>query len=291
MRNPDGSTARTYAGRARAPADVLWDGIDDNGKRVPDGKYSAELQVNYANGSQPKAESTPFFVDNHVPQIDVSSDALLFSPTPDSKLPAVTIKQSSSDEDLWEGEVRTAAGARVRGWFWKGKAADFSWDGKDENGNAVPDGYYTYVVKAQTKAGNVTTKELSGIQIDTRPTPVYVTAGANGFSPNGDGFKDTITFATLVALKDGVKSWKLSMVDSASREQKSFTGPTPVPASFTWDGKDQTGIATAADGLYTAVLPVEYFKGNVAHREVGALPPGRHPAEGRPHPGGAAVLP
>ena len=89
--------------------------------------------------------------------------------------------------------MRTAAGQKVRGWFWKGKAADFAWDGKDENGNLMPDGYYSYVVKAQTKAGNSTTKELRGIQIDTRPTPVYVTAGDNGFSPNGDGFKDTIT--------------------------------------------------------------------------------------------------
>jgi flagellar hook assembly protein FlgD/outer membrane protein OmpA-like peptidoglycan-associated protein len=264
VRNADGSTARTYTGRARAPADILWDGIDDNGKRVTDGKYTAELQVIYANGSQPKAETTPFFVDNHIPQIDVSSPALLFSPTPDSKLPAVSIKQSSSDEDLWEGEVRSSTKQKVRGWFWKGKAADLSWDGKDENGNLMPDGYYTYVVTAQTKAGNVTTKELAGIQIDTRPTPVYVTAGANGFSPNGDGVKDTITFATLVALKDGVKSWKLSMTDSASLEQKTFSGPTPVPGSFTWDGKDQKGIATAPGGLYTAVLTVEYFKGNVA---------------------------
>jgi flagellar hook assembly protein FlgD/outer membrane protein OmpA-like peptidoglycan-associated protein len=264
VRGADGATARTYTGRAKAPADILWDGIDDNGKRVADGKYTAELQVIYANGSQPKAETTPFFVDNHVPQIDVSSPALLFSPTADSRLPAVTVKQSSSDEDLWEGDMRTSTGQKVRSWFWKGKAADFTWDGKDENGNQAADGYYTYVVKAQTKAGNVTTKELAGIQIDTRPTPVYVTAGANGFSPNGDGVKDSMSFAALVALKDGVKSWKLSMTDAASQEQKVFTGPTPVPASFSWDGRDQKGIAAAPDGLYTAVLTVEYFKGNVA---------------------------
>ncbi len=260
----DGGVVRSYAGRSKAPDDVLWDGIDDAGKRVPDGRYTAELQVTYSNGSQPRAESTPFFVDNHVPQIDVSSAALLFSPTPDSKLAALTIKQSSSDEDLWEGEIRSSAGQKVRGWFWKGKAAEFAWDGKDENGNLMPDGYYTYAVKAQTKAGNTTTKELRGIQIDTRPTPVYVTASANGFSPNGDGFKDDITFATLLTLKDGVKGWKLSMVDAATGEQKTMTGLAPVPTSVTWDGKDQGGLKTAPDGLYAAVLQVEYNKGNLA---------------------------
>ncbi|MGD0784169.1 MAG: FlgD immunoglobulin-like domain containing protein, partial [Candidatus Aminicenantales bacterium] len=100
VRGADGAAVRTYAGRAKPPDDALWDGIDDNGKRVADGKYTASLQVSYSNGSKPAAETTPFFVDNHVPQVDVSAAALLFSPTPDSKLPAVTIKQSSSTEDL-----------------------------------------------------------------------------------------------------------------------------------------------------------------------------------------------
>ena len=270
VKNADGAPVRSYAGRAKAPGDTLWDGIDDAGKRVADGKYTAELQVTYANGTQPTAETTPFYVDNHVPTIDVSADALLFSPTADSRLQAVTIKQSSSNEDLWEGEIRTAAGQHVRGWFWKGMAVDFAWDGKDENGNMMPDGYYTYSVKAQTKAGNSIAKELRGIQIDTRPTPVYVTASDNGFSPNGDGFKDAISFSTLVTVTDGVKAWKLSMVEATAGEQKSFSGSAPVPASVTWDGKDATGLRAAPDGLYTAVLAVDYAKGN--HAEAKSTP-------------------
>jgi flagellar hook assembly protein FlgD/outer membrane protein OmpA-like peptidoglycan-associated protein len=260
----DGAVVRTYSGRAKAPDESLWDGIDDNGKRVADGKYTATLLVSYANGSKPTAETTPFFVDNHVPQVDVSADAMLFSPTADSRLPVVTVKQTSSTEDLWEGEMRSSAGQKVRGWFWKGAAAGFAWDGKDDNGNLMPDGYYSYFVKSTSKAGITTAKELRGIQIDTRPTPIYVTAGANGFSPNGDNFKDTISFSALLSLKDGVKSWKLSMVEASAGEQQVFSGTSPVPASFTWDGKDKGGIKTAPDGLYTANLTVEYAKGNLA---------------------------
>ena len=264
VKGADGSTVRTYTGRSRAPAEVLWDGIDDNGKRVADGKYTAALSVSYSNGSTPTAETTPFYVDNHVPQIDVTAPALLFCPTPDSKLKAVTIKQTSSTEDLWEGEILNSAGQKVRGWFWKGNAADFSWDARDDNGNLMPDGYYSYVVTATSKAGITTTKELKGIQVDTRPTPVYVTVDSDGFSPNGDGFRDTISFATLLSLKEGVTSWKLSMVEATAGEQQVFSGTSPVPASLTWDGKDTTGTSTAPDGLYTANLTVEYAKGNVA---------------------------
>ena len=260
----DGSTVRTYTGRSKAPEEVLWDGIDDNGKRVADGKYTAALAVSYSNGSRPSAETTPFYVDNHVPQIDVSSPALLFSPTPDSKLQTVLIKQSSSAEDLWEGEIHNSAGQKVRGWFWKGTAADVAWDAKDDNGNLMPDGYYSYVVKATSKAGITTTKELKGIQIDTRPTPVYVTVDSDGFSPNGDGFRDTINVSSLLTLTDGVTSWNLSMVEASAGEQQVWSGTSPVPASVTWDGKDKTGLASAPDGLYTANLTVEYAKGNVA---------------------------
>ncbi len=261
--NAKGETVRSFTGKNRAPQEILWDGIDDGGKRVPDGQYGAELTVVYANGSEPKAVSNPFFSDNHSPQIELSADQLVFSPDGKSRLQQLPIKQASSEEDLWEGEMRNAKSEKIRSWFWKGKAADFSWDGKDENGNAAADGVYTYAVKASSKAGITTTKELRGIQVDTKPTPVYITAAENGLSPNGDGVMDTMSFGTIVGLRDGIKSWKVSMSSSAGT-QKEFAGSSPVPQSLVWDGKDASGTKLAPDGSYTAVLQVEYYKGNLA---------------------------
>lgn len=264
VRNAKGEAVRGFSGRNKAPEEIAWDGIDDAGKRVADGQYAAELEVVYTNGNRPLVVSNPFFVDTRIPQVDVKADMLLFSPTPDSRLPAIAIRQTSSDETLWEGEIRDAKGAKVRGWFWKGKAVDLSWDGKDENGNRAPDGFYAYVVKTQNRAGTSAVKELRGIQIDTRPTPVYLTASSNGFSPNGDGVRDDITFSSIVTLKEGVKSWKLALVSATAGVQKEFTGASPVPATTTWDGKDKGGFQSAPEGTYTAVLQVEYAKGNVA---------------------------
>jgi flagellar hook assembly protein FlgD/outer membrane protein OmpA-like peptidoglycan-associated protein len=264
VRDSKAAAIRTYTGKNRAPDEVSWDGIDDAGKRAPDGQYTADLEVVYVNGNKPKAETAAFFIDTHYPQIEVASDVTLFSPDGDGRLDSITIAQSSSDEELWEGQMKNAKGDAVRGWFWKGKAADFSWDGKDDNGNLVPDGAYAYVVVATSRGGSTTTKQLSGIQIDTRPATAYVTASLDGFSPNGDGFRDTISFPLMTTLKDGVKSWKLSMVNSASGVQKVFSGTAPVPASVTWDGKNTAGDRLADEGSYVALLQVEYTKGNLA---------------------------
>jgi flagellar hook assembly protein FlgD/outer membrane protein OmpA-like peptidoglycan-associated protein len=264
VKNAKSELVRAFSGRNKAPDEITWDGMDDAGKRAADGQYAAELEVVYANGNRPLVVSNPFFVDTRIPQIDVKADMLLFSPTPDSRLPAIAVRQSSSEEDLWEGEIQDAKAAKVRGWFWKGKAADFSWDGKDENGNRAPDGYYAYIVRSQTKAGNGAAKELRGIQIDTRPTPVYITASSSGFSPNGDGVRDDVTFTILVTLKEGVKAWRVTMLNAAAGVQKEFTGASPVPATIAWDGKDKGGFQSAPEGSYTAVLQVEYAKGNVA---------------------------
>jgi flagellar hook assembly protein FlgD/outer membrane protein OmpA-like peptidoglycan-associated protein len=261
VRDEAGGTVRTFTGRNAAPGEVSWDGIDDAGKKAKDGRYAVELEVTYANGNKPKVISNQFRIDTTFPEITVSADALLFSPDGDGRLDAIAVKQASGEEDLWEGEIRNAKAERVRGFFWKGKAADFTWDGKDDNGNRVPDGFYSYVVKTTRQSGNATAKELRGIQVDTRATPIYATASAAGFSPNGDGLKDDLSFTLLATVKEGIKSWKLSIVHPTAGSQKEFGGTGALPASVTWDGK--VGYQTAPEGTYTAVFSVEYAKGNL----------------------------
>ncbi|HVP17619.1 MAG TPA: OmpA family protein, partial [Spirochaetia bacterium] len=122
----------------------------------------------------------------------------------------------------------------------------------------------------QTKAGNQTVKELRGIQVDTRATPIFLTASATGFSPTPGGSPNTISFTPLVQLNDGIRSWKLSVVSTAGTSVKDFSGAPPVPQSVTWDGKDFAG-SLAPDGTYTADLQVDYYKGNLPETKTPAF--------------------
>ncbi|NOY08191.1 MAG: OmpA family protein, partial [Spirochaetes bacterium] len=256
-----GIIIRGYRGSGPVPKDIVWDGKDQQGISVPDGRYSAGLNVLYRNGNNPTARSNPFFVDTAYPNITVSVSGLLFSPDGDGRLDTITIMQTSSKEDLWEGDFLSSDGQIVRGYFWKEKAPDFSWDGRDNNGNVVPDGSYSYIVKATDRAGNQTMKRIGGIVVDTRPTPISIGASSEGLSPNGDGVRDSIGFSLSVGLKSGIRSWRVEMISANAGVQKVFSDTGAVPGTLYWDGKTGKGTM-AVQGVYRARMTVDYLKGN-----------------------------
>lgn len=256
----NGQILRKMEGQNRPPQDFAWDGLDSSGRRLADGAYQAELILDYQKGDHHEVRTAPFRIDTKAPTIELSAEYSLFSPDGDELKDKLPVRQSSSDEVLWEGEFRNAKAEVVRSYYWKGKAVDFQWDGKDENGNKIPDGSYSYTIRSTDQAGNSVSKELRGLQIDTRVTSVFVTASGDGFSPNGDGFSDSIEFKPYVGLTDGIQSWTLEMVHEQGAVQKTFNGTGQIPAAITWDGRSNGSLAR--EGVYTAVITVNYFKGN-----------------------------
>ncbi len=258
--NAQDKVVRTFTGRGLPPTSITWEGLDDQGNKVPDGTYKAVLTVTYSNGNTPSAPSPSFVVDTKYPQISAEANRTLFSPNGDGHKDTITITNHSSVETLWEADITDSSGNVVRREFWKGKAGDFVWNGTDSQGNTVPDGSYTYTIFSTDAAGNMSRAVIRNIVVDTRPTPIFVTASADGFSPNGDGIDDTITFGTVVSVNQGITSWKLDVLDSKGQTVRSYSGGSRIPTSITWDGKDSQGAVHA--GTYTARFEVTYDMGN-----------------------------
>ena len=124
-------------------------------------------------------------------------------------------------------------------------------------GRPVPDGLYTYTVSAVDRAQNRGSGRLEGIRIDTRPTPVGLTAATRGFSKE-------MTLNLYVDVPDGIESWGLTIRDAKGAAVRSLAGAagTTPPSRVAWDGRTEAGSA-AADGAYTAELQVAYEKGNL----------------------------
>ncbi|MBN2444465.1 MAG: gliding motility-associated C-terminal domain-containing protein [Spirochaetales bacterium] len=263
--NESGKTVKKITGKNKVPENFKWDGKDDNSKPVPDGRYSAELNILYKNGNNPIAKTNVISIDTEFPGITLSAEYTLFSPDGDGNRDAFIVKQDSSPEDLWEGTILNKAGEVVRSYYWKGRTSYLEWFGKDDHGNKLKDGVYSYVIRSTDKAGNSVNETIKDIVVDTRLTQVYLTVEPNGFSPNGDGFMDKIAFKTYVGLNEGIQTWQLEIINIETKEIVTFNGEKEVKPSYVWDGLDKGKLVK--EGKYYAALTVNYFKGNKPRAE------------------------
>ncbi len=254
---------RVYRTEGSGPIEdaFAWDGFDEEGRRAPDADYRARLSVTYTNGFETEARTSPFTLDTAPPRISLDTEYRLFSPDGDGNRDELRIEQDGSDEELWEGAIVDDDGGEVKTWTWKGEPEPFVWDGRDEAGNRVDDGRYRYVVGASDTAGNEAEAEISGITVDTRPTPTFATVDVTGFAPNDDGHLDTATMTLYTNLTEGVESWRFDILDETGTAVRTFEGESVDPAmEIEWDGTDEDGNIT--EGEYTGRYEVRYRKGN-----------------------------
>ena len=124
-------------------------------------------------------------------------------------------------------------------------------------------GVYSYEVSDTDLAGNTGSAKITGITVDASKPRVYVTASDTGISPNGDELRDEVSFTIVVEQRDGIESWRFSLIDKQGAEKSYFGGSgSEVPSRLVWDGRDLQG--QVVQGEYLGKLVVSYAKGDVA---------------------------
>lgn len=249
------------------PDNLVWNGFADDGKTVPDGRYTIVVEASDDNGNKGRSEVYEVFVDSTPPKAEIAAprDAadLIFSPDGDGSKDLLTIRKTGSEEDLWTGRILDAAGSSVRAVEYKGSApGDFAWDGKNDAGTVVPDGVYSYVLEATDRAQNSITRRLDNIVVNTQQPPISVAIDVSAFSPNGDGARDMVTLLPGVPIRTGLASWRLAVLDEGKTEKwsRSGTDAASLPERWTFDGKDASG-KLLSEGSYRAFLEVRYVNG------------------------------
>ena len=236
-----------------------FDGKGDDGKVLPDGLYRFRLNAVFANGQKEQRLSRVVLLKTTYPEADWEYDNLWFSPDGDGLRDVLTWKQSSTSESLWSGVIKDRNGRVVRNFKTSGTLSDFEWDGKNDQGNLLPDGVYSYELESVDEAGNRFFGEVKGIHLDKTPTLISVSASSKGISPNGDGRLDTMTLKPTVSHKRGIESWRILIQSENGQKTYSGEGET-VPDSLVWDGKTDGG--QIAEGHYRLTFAVDYLKGN-----------------------------
>lgn len=259
--NEDEEIVRSFSGQDQMRESYVWDGTTTEGLPVGDGLYRARLEMLYANGNRETAHTSRFELDTVYPRVSVAPEYTLFSPDGDRNRDTVEFIQTGSIEEVWEGEIRSEDGELVTRLFWEGTPESFVWDGTDEAGNQVPDGDYRYSVSATDRAGNTTRVETENVRVDTRLTPLFVTAEYGAFAPNGDGFRDSIAITSYVGLPDGIASWEMELVHESGQSVLRREGDELGAINeWQWDGRGAEG--EILEGTYSVRVAVHYEKGN-----------------------------
>ncbi len=262
VKSEGGADLRFWSGKGRVPERNTWNGRSDAGSLAADGTYSADLWVRYVSGDEVTAQLQGIVLDTQAPTVEPKVQPLLFSPDGDGRKDSVSVTHGAASKDAWTAAIIDPAGRRVREYSFAQGPEDFTWDGTDAAGNKVPDGRYRYIISATDRAGNKTERSVEGIVVDTRETGAFVTASRPGFSPNGDGRFDDISFGIIIKLKDGLSAWSFDIRDASGAVRKTWSGKdaSSLPANLPWDGKDAAGAL--AKGKLVGVLSLRYEKGD-----------------------------
>lgn len=259
IQDSTGEIVRTFQGRTNVPESITWEGFDDEGEKAKDGEYSAKMNVLYEKGNEPEATTRPFILDTTAPSVVLDTQYRLFSPEGDGNKDSLEITQDTSEEEVWHGVITDSEGNQVREYYWKGRAPDLSWDGTDEDGNSVPDGRYTYTLKSEDRAGNRSESSINEIEVDTKPTTIFVVVDKDAISPNNDGVEDSLEIQTIINNDKGLMNWTLEITHTLGEIIKTFQG-TGIPEKIIWNGRNES--EKVIEGEYTAILKAEYIKGN-----------------------------
>ncbi len=253
IRSADGSDILT--------APFVWDGRDQGGLPAPDGEYVARLEILYLNGNLEESVTDPFVLDTRAPQAEIAAEYLLFSPDGDNRRDTVPVSQQNLTDDFWMGSIQNSQGDTVREYRWGYDLEDFSWDGRDDDGNLVDDGIYRYIIRSEDNAGNRTEHSITDITVDTRPASVFATIDYPAIAPGQDLERSEQKINLFVNLVDGADEWRLDIINQNDRILRSFSG-TDVESSFSveWDGRDESGEIN--EGSFRARFMVDYQKGN-----------------------------
>jgi outer membrane protein OmpA-like peptidoglycan-associated protein/flagellar hook assembly protein FlgD len=243
------------------PERLRWDGRADDGSRVSDGPYRFYMESWDDKGNRGSSSVYTVVVDTERPTLTVKEPSdLVFSPNGDGNKDTIEISQSGSAEQQIAGKIVTSDGTVVKRLDWSEKPPEtFVWDGTDESGQPAPDGVYSYEVRSVDRAGNRTVEALSNIILNTETQSVFVTTSTDGFSPNGDGEQDTVTFSLVVAETDGLESWTFEIENEDGVAVRTYSGGEAPTPSVRWNGTDEDG--NRRDGTYRGVLSATYRNG------------------------------
>ncbi len=268
--NANGKIVHAFSGSNDPPQRIVWNGLADNKKTVPDGAYQVIFSETDLAGNTSVTAPHPLEVDTTPPLVEIRLEPTLLSPNGDNVNDLGLFYVTAEDVhpmEHWAIKIFNDVGKPVKtlsGQTGSKPLPTISWNGDSESGQTLIDGVYSYMLEALDLAGNRSTTAKRSVRIDRVPPSLSVAADPALFSPNGDGILDFTTFTMSVLDAGPLESWSLEIIDAKNKIVRAFTGPAnAAPARIVWDGKSTESLSLP-DGPYSYILKARDIAGNTA---------------------------
>jgi spore germination protein YaaH/flagellar hook assembly protein FlgD len=243
-----GDPIRRIAGTGRSAA-TSWNGMADDGTRVPDGAYQVTLRL-FDDAGNSATRSWPAVVDATPPALIATARPAAISPDADGTADAARLAWTSSESAT--GTLRILRGTKlIRSWTIGGTAGAVSWNGRDAGGRTVTDGRYTVAV---TGADALANRGTTTIPLVVDRTVGRLRWDRTAFFPqDGDRLAPTATVSVRVARPARLT---LRVLDASGAVVRTAWSNRPFAAgtaAWRWDGRTASG-AWAPPGQYVAEL-------------------------------------
>ncbi len=241
-----------------------WDGRNLDGLEVEDGEYTYTLTATDRAGNVGSIEPITVVVDAKPRPLDIVASTPAFSPNASGVKDTVTLTFGSPSLLRLESAVVTVrdengrhvgsveVGANIA------RSVVLTGYLDEAQTQRAPEGTYSVSVTATYGNGAVVEAGPVAITLDVTPPSGSVTVSDTLFSPDGDGFKDTVRIVHELG-DDATWTGHISSPGKEVLETLRFSGT--IPGVVIWDGTDLSG-RPVPDGTYTYSLYGEDLAGN-----------------------------
>jgi hypothetical protein len=139
------------------------------------------------------------------------------------------------------------------------------WDGRDQVGQALPEGAYWAVLSSRYATGQTVYSPYVKLEINNSTPSVDLGLDPGSVNPKaaGEAFVPT-AFKPQLKGGRGINAWRMEIIDPQGQVFRSVRGQGALPESLVWDGKNELGEALISGQVYSAKLWVADALGNEA---------------------------
>ena len=256
-----GNVVKSYSWTGKANS-FDWDGCDEAGNIVENGKYSFTISATDQAGNFSKAEIKDILVDNTSVKAYLTAEYDSFAPNNDGfrdeQIFSIMVTPTENIAS-WKFDIKDMDGNIVRSWSnldSKNVPATIKWNGADVNG-FVQEGFFTGNLFVEYEKGDVTSVQSSAFicSVTAPKISVRTSTGSNTeyFSPDNDGYADDLYI--MLGGQDVVPftSWSFEINDPQNGKNfYKISGKNTITERMIWDGRSNSGelVQSATDYPY-----------------------------------------